>query len=408
MNKPGYGKRMTCAAILILVNVWLDAQSVRIATYNILNFPDAMGMQRLDDFRDVIDYLNADILVVQEMQSHSGVVLFLDSVMNFYGNDYVAAPFHDGPDTDNALFYRRGKAELIRSVFLPTVNRDIMEYTLVLSDVNEEFMIYSVHFKASQGPENEAIRLQEAAVLRNCLDSLTIGTAFVVAGDFNIYTSDEQAYRMMTDSSTSGQLFDPLHAPGEWHENYDFACLHTQSSRVDQLPDNGSSGGLDDRFDMILCSSSLLDSAGMFIPVQTYTVFGNDGAHFNKAVNRGYNQSVPDHIADALYFASDHLPVSIDIVYGPPDLRESEQVKIYPNPMQTTAHIQLPWNDDFQKAEVTITNILGQRVFACTHYSPQALVLQRGTMPVGVYFVHVRLHTLFRVHTYRTKLAVVE
>jgi endonuclease/exonuclease/phosphatase family metal-dependent hydrolase len=408
MQNCRHEHRVMYIAVFVLVSLCLHAQSVRIATYNILNFPDAMGMQRLDDFRAVIDYMNADILVVQEMQSQTGVALFLDSIMNFDHNDYVAAPFHDGPDTDNALFYRRDKAELIRGVPLTTANRDIMEYTLILSDADEELIVYSIHFKASQGPENEAIRLQEATVLRNHLDSLDTHAAFLVAGDFNIYTSSEPAYMMMTDSTTNGQLFDPLQAAGEWHENYDFAYLHTQSSRVDQLPDGGSSGGLDDRFDMILCSSSLLDSAGLFVPIQTYTVFGNDGDHFNKAVNHGYNQSVPDHVADRLYFASDHLPISFDIVYGYTGPQGNEQVKIYPNPMQSTAHIQLPWIEDFQKAEITITNILGQRVFSYTHYSPQSIVLVRSNMPVGVYFVHVRIHTMFRIHTYQTKLAVIE
>ncbi|MBN2621174.1 endonuclease/exonuclease/phosphatase family protein [candidate division WOR-3 bacterium] len=408
MPDPRNEHRIRHIAALILINLCLHAQSIRIATYNVLNFPEAMGMQRLDDLRTVIDYMNADILVVQEMQSPAGVTLFLDSIMNFYQDDYVAAPFHDGPDTDNALFYRRDKAELIRSIYLTTANRDIMEYSLLLLDAHEELMVYSVHFKASQGPENEAIRLQEATVLRNHLDSLDTRASFLVAGDFNIYTSSEPAYIMMTDSIANGQLFDPLRAPGGWHENHDFAYLHTQSSRVNQLPDNGSSGGLDDRFDMILCSSSLLDSAGLFIPAQTYTVFGNDGNHFNKAVNHGYNQSVPDHVADGLYFASDHLPISLDIVYGPASPQQNEIVKIYPNPMRNTAHLQLPWIEDFQRAEIAITNILGQRIFACTHYSPQSIVLQRDGMPIGVYFVHVRIHTMFRVLSYQTKLAVIE
>jgi len=386
----------------------LTGQSVRLATYNILNFPQAMGMQRLDDLRYVVEYMDPDILVVQEMQSNIGVSLFRDSVVNYYQDDFLAAPFHDGPDTDNALFYREDKIELIGCNFLTTVNRDIMQYNLRLIEPGEELIVFSLHFKASQGPENEAIRLQEATVLRQHLDSLAQGTDFIVAGDFNIYTSSEPAYIMMTETSGSGQLFDPINAPGYWHENSDFAYLHTQSSRVDQLPDGGAGGGLDDRFDMLLCSSCLFDSAGLYLPAQTYTVFGNDGDHFNDPVNHGYNQSVPTYVADALYYASDHLPVSVDIVYGSHQQEEHDIIKIYPNPMQTSASIQLPWFDDFQKAEITITNILGQRVYAHTLYSPQTIHLDRGTLPVGVYFVHVRIHTVFQIQVYHTKLAVVE
>jgi endonuclease/exonuclease/phosphatase family metal-dependent hydrolase len=386
----------------------LSAQSVRIATYNILNFPEAMGMQRTDDLRDILEYMDPDILVVQEMQSQAGVALFLDSVLNYYDDAYIAAPFHDGPDTDNALFYRSDKAALMTASYLTTVNRDIMQYNILLTEPHEELIIFSLHLKASQGPENEAIRLQEATILRNHLDTLSQDTPFIVAGDFNIYTSTEPAYAMLTDIATSGQLFDPLDAPGEWHENSDFAYIHTQSSRVQQLPDGGAGGGLDDRFDMLLCSSGLLDSSGLYLPAQTYTVHGNDGNHFNDPVNQGYNQSVPSYVAHALYYASDHLPVSIDIIHGTMNQDEQEVVKIYPNPMQTSAHIQLPWFDDFQSADVAITNIIGQRVFSCTHYSPQAILLDRGSLPVGVYFVHIRVYTHFSTHSYTTKLAVIE
>lgn len=408
MSGRSHKQLTTYAALLVAICLHLFGQSVRVATYNILNFPEAMGMQRLDDLREVVEYMDPDILVVQEMQTAAGVSLFLDSIANYYQDKYVAAPFHDGPDTDNALFYCRDKVELTGSTYLTTVNRDIMQYNLLITAPHEELIVYSLHLKASQGPENEAIRLREATVLRQHLDSLAQGTAFIIAGDFNIYTSAEPAYIMLTESSSNGQCFDPLDAPGGWHENNDFAYLHTQSSRVDQLPDGGAGGGLDDRFDMLLCSSSLLDSAGLFLPVHTYTVFGNDGDHFNDPVNHGYNQSVPTYVADALYYASDHLPVSINIIYGTQHAEEHDIVKVYPNPMQTFAYIQLPWFDDFEKAEITITNILGQRVYAYTHHSPQTILLDRGTLPVGVYFVHVRIYTAFQVRVYHTKLAVIE
>ena len=41
----------------------------------------------------------------------------------------------------------------------------------------------------------------------------------------------------------------------------------------------------------------------------TYIAFGNDGQHFNQAINSGTNSAVSQAMADALHAASDHLPV---------------------------------------------------------------------------------------------------
>jgi len=47
---------------------------------------------------------------------------------------------------------------------------------------------------------------------------------------------------------------------------------------------------------------------------KSYDVFGNDGKHLNKSINEPENRIVSKYIADALYKASDHLPVIIDLV----------------------------------------------------------------------------------------------
>lgn len=46
----------------------------------------------------------------------------------------------------------------------------------------------------------------------------------------------------------------------------------------------------------------------------SYVVCGNDGKHINKAINDPENRMVNPEIADALFKASDHLPVIIDLV----------------------------------------------------------------------------------------------
>ncbi len=43
-------------------------------------------------------------------------------------------------------------------------------------------------------------------------------------------------------------------------------------------------------------------------------VWGNDGKHLNDSINNPENNVVSPKIADALYKASDHLPVIIDLI----------------------------------------------------------------------------------------------
>lgn len=45
----------------------------------------------------------------------------------------------------------------------------------------------------------------------------------------------------------------------------------------------------------------------------SYRDFGNDGGDFNEAINDGTNSEVSKEISDALFKASDHLPVLVKI-----------------------------------------------------------------------------------------------
>ena len=48
----------------------------------------------------------------------------------------------------------------------------------------------------------------------------------------------------------------------------------------------------------------------------SYTTIGQDGNHYNQAINQGNNTSVPSNVLNALYQNSDHLPLSIVLEYG--------------------------------------------------------------------------------------------
>ena len=307
--------------ILVPCYAWAQApDTLRVMSYNILNFPGSTGSQRVPEFRKVIRAMEPDIVVVQEILSQAGVNTFLNDVLETATSDeWEAVPFTDGPDTDNACFFRVGACEFVSTRQISTQLRDISEYVLAVPQVDTTIIlrIYSAHLKASQGSDNEQRRLAEVTILRNNLNNLPDGSHFLFVGDFNLYESDEPAYQMLIgEPDNVGRCFDPIDTPGDWHNDADFSTVHTQSPRLRSFG-GGSTGGMDDRFDFILGSRTVFDTIGFQYLDSSYTPFGNDGNHFNDSINARPNNAVPDSIADALHYASDHLPVYLDLLVHP-------------------------------------------------------------------------------------------
>ncbi|MBD3367518.1 MAG: choice-of-anchor D domain-containing protein [Candidatus Eisenbacteria bacterium] len=293
------------------------AETIRVCTYNILNFPGSTGTAREPDFRTVLSNADPDVLVVQEMLSQSGVNQFLNNILNDgQPGTYAAAPFVNGYDTDNALFYKPDVVSFVSTQQIPTALRDISEYVLRPVDHTSsaaEFRVYSLHLKAGSSSSDQTKRLAEATILRNHLNALPADSHFILGADLNIRSSSESAYQKLvgSEADNDGRSFDPIDTPGSWYSNSAFAAVHTQSPRTTQFG-GGANGGMDDRFDQLLVSAVCEDGEGFDIIDGTYTAYGNDGLHFNIAINQGTNYAVGNTIADAIHDAADHLPVFAD------------------------------------------------------------------------------------------------
>ncbi|MBI5058987.1 T9SS type A sorting domain-containing protein [candidate division KSB1 bacterium] len=348
------------------------ADSLRVMTYNVLNFRGDQDMDRVDDVRRVVEWVRPDVVCHQEIITEEAVDVLLSFAYLQVEDDWAAAEFHDGPDTDNAFFYRTSQVRFISQRIIPTSLRDIAEYTVqpLALDTAARIRLYSGHLKASSGTDNEQRRRDEAAALRQQLNMLPAGSMFMVMGDFNLYTSDEPAYQLLLDPDPNplGQLFDPIDRPGDWNNSATFADIHTQSPRVESFG-GGSTGGMDDRFDFILVSSALLDTVASYVLPATYRAVGNDGQHFNESINAGVNFAVPDSVADALYYAADHLPVQVDLllrdsgtsVTPPREVASSVRlVTCYPNPFNPSLTVAL--TPLTTPAQLQVFDLLGRLV----------------------------------------------
>ncbi|MBE2278826.1 MAG: endonuclease/exonuclease/phosphatase family protein [Ignavibacteriaceae bacterium] len=288
--------------------------TVSIMSYNILNYPGTTGSQRNPSFRLAVNTANPDIVALQEMQSQAGVVSFLNFVLNFDSTTYTAGVFIDGPDTDNAIFFKTSKFQFLENRVIKTSLRDINAFYLKYIETGDTLLLISLHLKASNSTSDQQQRAREVDSLRKFTNALAPGTPFFVLGDFNIYTANEQAYiklkQIMPD--VEGHFYDPLNMPGTWNSQI-YAIYHTQSPRTRSFG-GGSTGGMDDRFDMILFSKSVFEPGGITYVPNSTVAYGNDGLHYNDSINRPPNTAVGQEIADALHNAADHIPVIVKVI----------------------------------------------------------------------------------------------
>lgn len=285
--------------------------TLTVMTYNVLNYPDASD-NRVESLRKVIHSVDPDILVVQEMWENR-LGHFRSNI--FPEGGYSYAPFI-GNDTNVALFFRNGRISYLGQRIVSTSLRNIVGYELRMQSTEQisyAFWIFGLHLKAGNDEDEVQQRESEISELRGALADIPQDAHYLVTGDFNLYRSSEPAYQILIDGFAV-DLFDPIDQPGNWHSNWQYSDIHTQSTRSSDIGDGGSSGGLDDRFDFILLSSAFQDSTGLWYMENSYLAYGNDGDHLNQSINAGGNSSVDQTIADALYRGSDHLPVVAKLI----------------------------------------------------------------------------------------------
>jgi endonuclease/exonuclease/phosphatase family protein len=339
-SERGQGIKLGLLAAIIGVGI-ADAAPVdglRVACWNITNYS---GGRQTDISNAVYAQfegrsLNPDVFVLQEVLSQSGVNAFVSILNSAPGSpgDWVAGPFVNGPDTDNALFYRTSRIEFLGMTILPAdgtsgAPRDVNRYDLALVGYDApstQLAIYSTHMKAGSGSSDQARRLIEARKIRDDAELLDPAIHIMVAGDYNIQSSSQTAYQELIGSqaNNNGRFADPIATPGNWNNSFFYRFVHTQ--------DPSGAGGMDDRYDQILIDPALGDGTGLEyrgVFAQTYSTttwndlshsyrsWGNDGTSFNTTLTVAGNTMVGPIIAQALINVSGnagHLPLFLDLV----------------------------------------------------------------------------------------------
>ncbi len=387
--------------LIVFLTLPLVAQdTILLMSYNLLNYPGTTSAVRNNYYKTIMNAVKPDVLVVQEITSQIGVDGFLFNVMKTVSPNYNKGAFLDGPDSDNAIYYDSTKFDYLSNTPIRTALRDINLFQIRHRVTLDTLFIFSVHLKASTGSDNEIARGKEVDSLRKVTNSWPAGRNFVVLGDFNIYGSTEVAYQKLRANAagTEGHFIDPIVMSGSFGQSQ-YAIHHTQSPRTRSFG-GGSTGGMDDRFDMILFSQAISDTGGIEYVRNSNTAYGNDGQHYNDSINRPSNTAVGQVIADALHYASDHIPVYQKYIFKqtPTGIKETELPtsfvveNAYPNPFNPATTIT--WNlPSTGMLNLYIYNTLGQIVsselMGISPVGKGSYIWEASGFSSGVYFARI-------------------
>ena len=416
-------KNTLIAAFLLAVGLSAKAQdTLTVMQYNLLYygnynsgyascFETNNNTQLKDEhIRTILDYVKPDILTVNEFGATDALQSdFLRHNLNINGADYWRSDNRinlAGSNIINHIFYDSRKVGLKRHVALRTQPRDTDVYELYLntpaiaaSDTTRLVCIVA-HLKAGQNYES-----QRRSAIQQAMDHVNEHYPtdnVLIMGDFNMYTSNESGYRLLTQTYPNPGIcfIDPLErigGVGAWNENSQFAAFHTQSTLSWSENDCRSGGGLDDRFDFILMADEIAFGYNHIRYVaNSYKAVGNDGRHFNQSLDQNGNLSVPAAVLDALVDCSDHLPVTmklcvdmkLDVAENPSDMFD---VSLAPNPAKDHVDVQF-FNPNEGVVQFEVFSLQGVPMAieaARFGYGQQQHTLGLSGLPPGFYLMRI-------------------
>ena len=409
-TKPENMRRFFAFLSFLLLSTFMTAQNtLTVMQYNLLEygnynsgFADCYetnnSTQRKDEcIRMLLDYVQPDILTVCEFGATQALLdRFLNNNLNINGVHYWKSDNiinYSGSNIINHIFYDSRKMELKKHVALRTKPRDTDVYELYLktqslvSGDTIKLICIVAHPKAGMGYEANRRALMQTAM--DYVKQHYHNDNALIMGDFNMYRASETGYQLLTHTYSDPEVcfVDPLAnvgGVGEWNENSAFKAFHTQSTRS-YSDECFSSGGLDDRFDFILMSDEIYMGFNYIKYINnSYYAVGNDGNHFNQSINQNGNSAVSATLAQALYDASDHLPVTMQLrVLANVGVDENEMASfgIYPNP--TDGRLTVTANGEYR-----ITNLMGQTLMT-GHVDGESQQIDVSSFQNGIYFISI-------------------
>lgn len=312
-----------------------SADTLMLMHYNLLNYGNFTSFctnnnnsltDKDGDLETVTKFVKPDIFTANEIGASPIYLLrILNNSLNTQGVSYYSAAAYTNTansDLVNGFFYNSQKLGLLSQAVITTAStvRDINLYRLYHKSANlattgdTAFLnVIVAHLKAGSSSGDAATRATETAQVMAYLNALPATGNYVIAGDFNVYTSSEVAFQNLISPTSTQRFYDPINQLGSWSNNSSFAPVHTQSTST--TSGCKASGGMDDRFDFILANDHVMgDSARVKYVPGSYKAIGQDGMRFNQSILNPSNPTVSFTLGIALARMSDHLPVTMKVV----------------------------------------------------------------------------------------------
>ena len=224
------------------------------------------------------------------------------------------------------LYFNTNRLGFVSSTVIYSADNSISDITLHklyykstdLSTTHDTVFINIVLAHLVSGSGSDAQRGTEIAGAMTWLNAhITSPSNLFFMGDFNTTSSNETCFQDMINSGNGNtKFYDPPNQLGDWSNNpSSFADYLTQSTRTSDPGDCNATGGLNNRYDHILVTNTIMQGTDsvLYIP-GSYKVIGQDGLHTGNAlIDPPTNNSVPGNVDSALYYMSEHLPVALKL-----------------------------------------------------------------------------------------------
>jgi hypothetical protein len=321
------------SAFLIFSKPIFPADTLKVMHYNLMYYDKNTSFctstnNNVDNkdgyLRTIVGHYKPDIFTANEINgSPTSVQRILTNVFNVDGVDYFKRGNYQGDYLVNMLYYNSNKLVLKYQSYVLTSPRITDVYTLYLKTEDLVkgdtifFTCFVSHHKAGNTTSDATDRATAVQQIMSYITNRNIKGNVMAMGDFNFYTSSEAGFqKYITPTSTGFRFFDPVDAMGSWQDNPIYAPFHTQSTHTSGGCFSG--GGMDDRFDFILTSLDILQQGGLTYVEDSYWAYGQDGNRLNQPLTSATNPnySLPSNIINALYNMSDHIPVTLKLLYN--------------------------------------------------------------------------------------------
>jgi len=382
-------------ALTLFSLLWAQ-DTIRVLAYNLLYYGGTPGYCQTSckdiQLRTIIGFIKTDLIEIAPYPGYMRRIL--DSVLNVGGISYWRSgifPNNLTGDRLSMVYYDSRRFAYEKQELITTQGglRDVYAFHLYYRepDLGSHrdtlfVVVIASHLKAGPNPSDAATRAQAALAIRNYIQALPPNRRRWVLdmGDHNLYGASETAYQRLTEV-----LIDPGPA-GEWNNNSAYAYYHTQSTRLQSLADGGSVGGLNSRFDFIFFSPecTLSTAKARYIP-GSHKVIAQDGLHYGKSLLdppqvAGYSQG----ILNALYTASDHLPVVAEFALNVTSALTALNFEDPPSFFIRTAPNYLEVKSA-RPAHLTVYDLQGRNIGTALVGPEQPF---SSALPSGVYLLH--------------------